>query len=125
MVAFSTTSAPISAPRSAGKISAPVVFAGYGITANDYKYDDYAGLDVKDKFVLMLRMYWPKEKPPSIIDGSWKIPPVKAAAASAKPGCGRESLSSVMSGSAMSALQPQERVTARRRQKAESLPSAP
>ena len=23
----------------------------------------------KDKFVLMLRMYWPKEKPPSIIDG--------------------------------------------------------
>ena len=33
----------------------------------------------KDKFVLMLRMYWPKEKPPSIIDGSWKVPPVKQA----------------------------------------------
>jgi hypothetical protein len=32
----------------------------------------------KDKFILMLRMYWPKEKPPSIIDGSWRIPPVKA-----------------------------------------------
>jgi hypothetical protein len=32
----------------------------------------------KDKFVLMLRMYWPRETPPSIIDGSWKIPPVKA-----------------------------------------------
>jgi hypothetical protein len=31
----------------------------------------------KDKFILMLRMYWPKEKDPSIIDGSWKIPPVK------------------------------------------------
>src|ERR1700733_14707257 len=30
-----------------------------------------------DKFILMLRMYWPKEKDPSIIDGSWKIPPVK------------------------------------------------
>ena len=29
------------------------------------------------KFVLMLRMYWPNEKDPSIIDGSWKIPPVK------------------------------------------------
>jgi len=27
----------------------------------------------------MLRMYWPKEKAPSIIDGSWKIPPVKQA----------------------------------------------
>ena len=33
-----------------------------------------------DKFILMLRLYWPKEKPPSIIDGSWKIPPVKQAA---------------------------------------------
>jgi hypothetical protein len=27
-------------------------------------------------FILMLRMYWPTEKNPSIIDGSWKIPPV-------------------------------------------------
>jgi hypothetical protein len=27
-------------------------------------------------FILMLRMYWPKEKNPSIIDGSWKIPSV-------------------------------------------------
>jgi hypothetical protein len=27
-------------------------------------------------FVLMLRMYWPQEKTPSIINGSWKIPPV-------------------------------------------------
>lgn len=34
---------------------APVVFAGYGITAADQKYDDYAGLDVKDKYVLILR----------------------------------------------------------------------
>jgi hypothetical protein len=28
-------------------------------------------------FILMLRMYWPEEKNPSILDGSWKIPPVK------------------------------------------------
>ncbi len=28
----------------------------------------------KAKFVLMLRMYWPSETPPSIIDGSWKPP---------------------------------------------------
>jgi hypothetical protein len=32
----------------------------------------------KDKFILMLRMYWPKETPPSILDGTWKIPQVKA-----------------------------------------------
>ena len=31
------------------------------------------------KFILMLRLYWPKETPPSIIDGTWKIPPVKMA----------------------------------------------
>ena len=29
------------------------------------------------KFILMLRMYWPDEKPPSIIDGSWKPPAAK------------------------------------------------
>jgi hypothetical protein len=32
----------------------------------------------KDKFILMLRLYWPKETVPSIIDGTWKIPPVNA-----------------------------------------------
>ncbi len=30
----------------------------------------------KGDFVLMLRMYWPQETPPSIIDGTWKVPPV-------------------------------------------------
>jgi hypothetical protein len=30
-----------------------------------------------DKFNLMMRMYWPKEKPPSILDGSWKPPAVR------------------------------------------------
>jgi hypothetical protein len=30
-----------------------------------------------DKFILMLRLYWPKETAPSILDGTWKIPPVK------------------------------------------------
>ena len=29
------------------------------------------------KFILMLRMYWPNEKDPSIVNGSWEIPPVK------------------------------------------------
>jgi hypothetical protein len=30
----------------------------------------------KGKFLLMLRLYWPNETKPSIIDGSWVIPPV-------------------------------------------------
>jgi hypothetical protein len=38
-----------------GKVSGEVVFAGYGITAPEYNYDDYAGLDAKDKIVLILR----------------------------------------------------------------------
>jgi hypothetical protein len=29
------------------------------------------------KFILMMRMYWPDENDPSIINGSWKIPGVK------------------------------------------------
>ncbi len=33
----------------------------------------------KGKFVLMMRLYWPNEKPPSIIDGTWKPPAVKIA----------------------------------------------
>ena len=31
------------------------------------------------KFILMMRLYWPQETPPSIIDGSWKVPAVKRA----------------------------------------------
>ncbi len=40
---------------SKGKWEGSVVFAGYGITAPEYNYDDYAGLDAKGKFVLVLR----------------------------------------------------------------------
>jgi hypothetical protein len=65
---------------------------------NDLKYNPDGSLDLyiqsespgKDKeanwlpapkgeFILMLRMYWPKEKDPSILDGSWKIPAVTVA----------------------------------------------
>jgi hypothetical protein len=33
----------------------------------------------KGEFILMMRLYWPREKPPSIIDGTWKVPEVKEA----------------------------------------------
>ena len=32
-----------------------------------------------DEFVLMMRLYWPSEKPPSLLDGTWKPPEVKQA----------------------------------------------
>ena len=38
-----------------GTVSGELVFAGYGITAAEYRYDDYAHLDVKGKIVLVLR----------------------------------------------------------------------
>ena len=34
------------------------------------------------KFILMLRMYWPDETAPSILDGTWTIPPVTRASGS-------------------------------------------
>ncbi|HTR35540.1 MAG TPA: M28 family peptidase [Bryobacteraceae bacterium] len=40
---------------SAGDVSGGIVFAGFGITAPEYNYDDYAGLDVKGKIVMVLR----------------------------------------------------------------------
>ena len=40
---------------SSGKLAGAVVFAGYGITAPEYHYDDYAGLDAKGKIVVVLR----------------------------------------------------------------------
>lgn len=38
-----------------GSVKAPLVFAGYGITSDEFQYDDYASLDVKDKIVVLLR----------------------------------------------------------------------
>ena len=40
---------------SPGAVSGDVVFAGYGIVSRDLGYDDYEGLDVRDKVVLLLR----------------------------------------------------------------------
>jgi len=33
------------------------------------------------KFIPMLRLYWPKETPPSLLDGTWKPPAIQKAAA--------------------------------------------
>ena len=38
-----------------GEASGPLVFAGYGATAEEFGYDDYAGIDVKDKIAVVLR----------------------------------------------------------------------
>lgn len=43
-----------------GDVSAPVVFAGWGIQSEEHGIDDYEGLDVKGKVVLV-RRYTPKD----------------------------------------------------------------
>jgi Peptidase family M28/PDZ domain/PA domain len=40
---------------SSGSFTGPLVFVGYGATADEFQYDDYAGVDVKDKIVVLLR----------------------------------------------------------------------
>jgi hypothetical protein len=50
---------------------APLVFAGYGISVKDYGYDDYDGVDVKGKIVLLLRY----EPPPKNANSPFRISP--------------------------------------------------
>jgi len=47
----------------AGEVTGEVVFAGYGLVvpnSQDFGYDSYQGLDVKDKIVVALR-YFPED----------------------------------------------------------------
>jgi hypothetical protein len=49
-----------------GEVTGPVVFAGYGLVvpdSQDFGYDSYATLDVKDKIVVVLR-YFPEDADP-------------------------------------------------------------
>ena len=50
-------------------VSAPVVFAGYGITAPEFHYDDYANLDVRGKIVLVFDHEPQETDPNSIFNG--------------------------------------------------------
>lgn len=52
-----------------GKASAPIVFAGYGISAKEPKFDEYAGLDVAGKIVLIIRREPQQNNPHSAFGG--------------------------------------------------------
>ena len=49
-------------------VSAPVVFAGYGITAKKLKYDDYDSIDVKGKVVIVFKYHPEMDNPHSEFD---------------------------------------------------------
>lgn len=50
-------------------IQAPLVFAGYGITAPEYHYDDYQGIDAKGKIVIVLRHEPQENDEKSVFEG--------------------------------------------------------
>lgn len=54
----------------AGKVDLPVVFVGYGITAPQANYDDYAEVDVKGKAVVVLRHEPQQRNPHSPFNGT-------------------------------------------------------
>ncbi len=51
-------------------VTAPVVFAGYGITAPELGYDDYKGLDAKGKIVLLFDHEPQEDDAKSIFNGT-------------------------------------------------------
>ncbi len=54
---------------SSSKVEGPVVFAGYGITAPEYEYDDYGRHSVRGKIVLLLRGEPREQDPESVFKG--------------------------------------------------------
>jgi len=56
------------------KVNAPVVFAGYGITAPEFGYDDYAGLDAQGKIVLLFDHEPQESDPQSVFHGRGNTP---------------------------------------------------
>ena len=51
--------------------SGDLVFVGHGISAGDeHNYDDYDGIDVKDKIVVLIRMEPQQQKADSVFDGT-------------------------------------------------------
>ncbi len=51
-------------------VKAPLVFAGYGITAPEYGYDDYAGIDARGKVVVIFDHEPQENDPSSVFNGT-------------------------------------------------------
>ena len=61
---------PMSVGVFSGNVQGPVAFVGYGITAPEYGYDDYAGIDVTNRVVVILRKEPQVADPDSIFEGA-------------------------------------------------------
>src|SRR6266702_1992312 len=54
-------------------IDAPIVFVGYGVTAPEYNWDDYAGIDVHGKVVLIIVGDPPSDDPKFFASYPWSV----------------------------------------------------
>jgi hypothetical protein len=68
-VALEATAAGLADPLRAVKIRAPVVLAGYGITAPEYGYYDYKGIDARGKIVAVQDHEPDEDNPDSPFNG--------------------------------------------------------
>lgn len=57
-----------------GKLDAPLVFVGYGLTGKEENYDDYAGINVEGKVVIVLRHEPQQNNPHSAFNGTKDSP---------------------------------------------------
>lgn len=57
-----------------GKVKADIVFAGYGISAPELKYDDFKGADVAGKVLLVIRREPQQDNEKSAFDGKETTP---------------------------------------------------
>lgn len=61
-------------PSGNGKFDLPLAFVGYGITAQAEKFDEYAGVDVKGKLVVIVRKEPEQANPKSAFNGATTSP---------------------------------------------------
>jgi Zn-dependent M28 family amino/carboxypeptidase len=59
---------------STAEFEGPLVFAGYGITAPEYKYDDYSGIDASGKIVVVFEREPQENDPKSVFAGTALTP---------------------------------------------------
>ncbi len=67
---FSASMSPLAIGSLTGRVIGRLVFVGYGITANRYNYDDYAGMDVAGAVVVMIRKEPGESDPNSPFNGT-------------------------------------------------------
>ena len=70
VLAFNEDFAPLRFSTRTDTAAVPLVFVGYGITAPEMHWDEYAGIDATDKIVVALRHEPQEDDPDSLFNGA-------------------------------------------------------